>query len=70
MANGFELVRGETEAVRASDPGAGEGQGSRSGCWGVLGVFLLAVGLGVGRAGVCGAALPSCAADPFLNPGE
>lgn len=33
--------------------------------WGVLGVFLLAVGLVLAAPG-CGAALPSAGADPFL----
>ena len=41
--------------------GAGEGQGSRSGCRGVLEVFLLAAGL-VLAAPICGAALLSAGA--------
>ena len=56
------------QAARASDLGAGEGQGSRSGCRGVLEVFLLAAGLVLAAPG-CGAALPIHAADPFLIPG-
>ena len=56
--------RSRSWAARACDPGAGKGRAGNP----VLGVFLLAVGLGLAAPG-CGAALPSPGADPVPDSG-